>query len=87
MSYKGFDEKIENEIVVLPNLYKENKYSFYSYEYFSSWERKREKEKKENGKTEKEIEKEVEKEIFEEKEILKEKSLKSHYKIEENKNQ
>ena len=89
MSYKGFDEKIENEIVVLPNLYKENKFSLfgYGYQYFSTWKKRREKEEKEKGKTKEEIEKEVEKEIFEEKEQLKEQSLKSHYRIEKNKNQ
>ena len=69
MSYKGFDEKIENEIVVLPNLYKENKFSLfgYGYQYFSTWKKRREKEEKEKGKTKEEIEKEVENEIFEEK--------------------
>ena len=88
MSYIGFDEKIENEIVVLPNLYKENEFSFFEdeYEYLDSWKKIREKEEKEKGKTKEEIEKEVEKEIFKEKEQLKEQSLKSHYKIEKNKN-
>ena len=48
MSYKDFDEKIENEIVVLPILYKKNKFSFYDneYEYLSSWKKIREKEEK-----------------------------------------
>ena len=90
MSYIGFDQKIENEIVVLSNLKKEKNSSFfdsYRYEYFSPWSKRREKEEKEKGKTKEEIEKEVEIEIFEEKEKLKEQSLKSHYKIEKNKRQ
>ena len=89
MSYEDFDEKIKNEIIVLSHFPQENRNSYFSlgYEYISSWEKIREKEKIEKEKTKEEIKKEVEKEIFQEKEKLKEQSLKSFYKIDETKNQ
>ena len=90
MSYEDFDEKIKNEIIVLSHFpQQENRNSYFSlgYEYISSWKKIREKEKTEKEKTKEEIKKEVEKEIFQEKEKLKEQSLKSYYKIDETKNQ
>ena len=88
MSYIDFDEKIDNEIVVLSHSPENTKHYFsYGYEYFFSWSKIIKKEEEEKEKTEEEIKKEVEKEIFEEKEKLNKQSLEKYYKIEEKKNQ
>ena len=82
MSYTDFDKKIDNEIIVLSHFSSKDHFSS-NKEFFSSWTRYREKKEKEKNKSDKEIEEEVEKEIFEEKEKLKEQSLKLFYKIDE----
>lgn len=93
MSYiKDFDEKIENEIIVLSHFPEKIKMPYYDdldgeYEYIPFYAKILEKQKKDKGKSEEEIEKEVKKYIFEEKGKIKEQSLKKHYKIQEIKNQ
>ena len=88
MSYIGFDNKIENEIIILDHLFKKDNDEgyYYRYEYFDSWKRRNDKEKKEKNKSEEEIKKEVEKEILEEKEKLIKESHKKYYTINEEKN-
>ena len=82
MSYTDFDKTIDNEIIVLSHISSKGYFSSYN-EFFSSWTRYREKKEKEKNKSDKEIKEEVEKEIFEEKEKLKDESLKLFYKIDE----
>ena len=83
LEYDEEDKKIkENEIIVLTHL-KNIEYSNYN-EFLSTWKRYNLK-KIEKNKPKEEIKKEVEKEILEEVEKIKAKSLKTHYKIDNQK--
>jgi hypothetical protein len=77
------DKKIkENEIIVLTHL---KNIKYVSSDQFISFQKRINKKRKEKNKAEEEIEKEVEKEILEEVEKIKDKSLKTHYKIDNQK--
>ena len=82
-SFKYDEKEMKKEIIVLTNL--KNKKFLTDDEFIPSWERIYDKEEKEKNKTKEEIEKEVKKEICEEIEKIKEKSLKTHYKIDNQK--